>query len=148
MLFHGHGIIKLTRTVDYLLASGSDDGQFSVWDLRNWPGSKQTPETTATFHWHQKAITSIEWHPTESSVLACSGADDQLTIWDLALERDEEEEAIMGMVNGKEVQVPPQLLFIHQGQKHIKEHHWHPQIPGMIISTAFDGFNVFKTINS
>lgn len=133
-----------------MLASGSDSGTFSVWDLRTWPQSKnKTPETAATFSWHQGPISSIEWHPTESSVLACSGADDQLTIWDLALERDAEEEAIMGKNSaGETIEVPPQLLFIHQGQKNIKEIHWHNQVPGMMISTAFDGFNVFKTFNS
>jgi ribosome assembly protein RRB1 len=140
-------VISWNKSVDYLLASGSDSGEFSVWDLRNWTLQK-TPETAAKFNWHQAPITSIEWHSTESSVLAASGADDQLTVWDLSLERDEDEEVIMGTNSlGDEIQVPAQLLFIHQGQKNIKELHWHNQIPGLIISTSFDGFNVFKPFN-
>ena len=75
--------------------------------------------------------------------------------------------------------VPPQLLFVHQGQtdseaggrdregargrvrrplalaltddspppicvRADKEAHWHRQLPGVIISCAFDGINVWK----
>lgn len=92
----------------------------------------------------------------------------QLTVWDMALE-DDPEAAPVGAQLG--VQVPPQLLFVHQGdlaslvdfvciiashsipldepagQKHIKELHFHPQIPSMIVSTAFDGFNLFQPAN-
>ncbi|KAJ3254812.1 ribosome biosynthesis protein rrb1 [Boothiomyces macroporosus] len=122
----------------------------SIWDLRTWPQSKtKTPETAATFNWHKAPITSIDWHPTETSMLAVSGADEQLTIWDLALERDEEEDPLIGIgAGGQQIEVPPQLLFVHQGQKNIKELHWHKQAPGVIISTAYDGFNVFKPFNA
>ena len=109
----------------------------------------------ATFKHHSSAITSVEWHPTDSSVFASSGADDQIVQWDLAVEKDDisASDANSASSSSAEMeensldQVPPQLLFIHMGQKEIKEIHWHPQIPGMMISTALDGINVFKTIS-
>lgn len=103
----------------------------------------------AAFNWHKAPITSIEWHPTEDSIFAASGADDQVTMWDLAVEQDDEETGAMMQDDSAQAQgqVPPQLLFVHQGQKDVKEVHWHPQIPGMVVSTALDGFNVFKTIS-
>jgi ribosome assembly protein RRB1 len=100
----------------------------------------------ASFNWHRAPVTSIEWHPTEDSVFATSGADDQLTLWDLAVEQDDDE-MTDGIGGPNERDIPPQLLFVHQGQKDVKEVHWHPQIPGAVISTALDGFNIFKTIS-
>ncbi|EDV19756.1 Glutamate-rich WD repeat-containing protein 1 [Trichoplax sp. H2] len=123
---------------DPFLLSGGDDGILNVWDLRRL----QSKRPVATFKHHQAPITSVEWYPIDSTVFAAAGADDQLTVWDLALEKDVE-------ANGEheDIDVPPQLLFIHQGQKDIKELHWHSQLPGVIISTAQDGFNIFKTIS-
>jgi ribosome assembly protein RRB1 len=34
-----------------------------------------------------------------------------------------------------------------QGQQNVKELSLHPQIPGMCITTAFDGINAFKPFN-
>ena len=105
----------------------------------------------ATFKWHIAPITSIEWHPTESSVLAVSGADDQISLWDFAVERDQEEggkeQDNSNLLSPNGIPIPPHLLFVHQGQKEVKEVHWHPQSPGVILSTAASGFNIFKTIS-
>ena len=138
-------VINWNRKTEYLLASGGDEGNIKVWDLRTFkPNMESKPSPVANFDWHKAPITSIEWHATESSVLAASGSDDQVTLWDLAVEPDEEEEA---KKNEIENQVPPQLMFSHQGQSDIKEVHWHPQVPGTFITTAEDGFNVCKTIS-
>lgn len=109
--------------------------------------SAPDPSPIASFSWHKSPITSIEWHPTEDSVFAASSADDQVSLWDLGVEQDDETGVTMDDAPDGTQVVPPQLLFVHQGQKDVKEVHWHPQIPGAVISTALDGFNIFKTIS-
>jgi ribosome assembly protein RRB1 len=73
-------------------------------------------------------------------------------LWDLAVEKDEEEkkeQAAAAAANNHQVEnLPDQLLFIHMGQEDIKEVHWHRQIPGLLLSTALSGFNIFKTISA
>jgi len=140
-------VISWNRLASSMIASGCDDGSFSVRDLR----SIQEDSLVAHFEYHKKAVTSIEWSPHEAASLAVTSEDHQLTIWDLSLERDAEEEAefrakMKEQANAPE-DLPPQLLFVHQGQKDLKELHWHPQIPSMIISTAIDGFNVLMPSN-
>ncbi|PAV75287.1 hypothetical protein WR25_03647 [Diploscapter pachys] len=121
---------------DSLILTGGDDGQLKIWSLKTIT-SKQP---VARFKYHKKPITSVEWHPTETTTFMASSEDNQTTIWDIAMEADGgDEQSIEG--------VPPQLLFIHMGQKEVKELHWHRQIPGLCLNTAVDGFNVFRPIN-
>jgi ribosome assembly protein RRB1 len=146
-------VISWNRGTTYLVASGGDEGGIKIWDLRNLKGDAgPAPSPVASLTWHKSPITSIEWHPTEDSAFVASDSTNQVTLWDLSVEADDEQLGTatkdMLTAEGERLQnVPPQLLFVHQGQKDVKEVHWHPQIPGCVISTSVDGFNVFKTIS-
>ncbi|XP_008284053.1 glutamate-rich WD repeat-containing protein 1 [Stegastes partitus] len=130
-------VISWNRTEPFLL-SGGDDGILKVWDLRQFKGGRPV----ANFKQHSAPITSVEWNPVDSSVFAASGADDVVSQWDLSVESCDVGARVEGVKD-----LPPQLLFLHQGQSEIKEIHWHPQIPGVMVSTALSGFNVFRTIS-
>ena len=131
-------VISWNKRVSYLLASGSDDGSFKVWDLRS---VREKAPPLAHFRYHRGPITSVEWAPSDESIVCVSSADNQVTVWDLSVEADEE---TVSSLSGALSEFPPQLLFIHQGQNNVKEIHFHPQIPGTILSTAEDSFNIFK----
>ncbi|GIL45981.1 hypothetical protein Vafri_3086 [Volvox africanus] len=157
-------VISWNRSVAYMLASGADDGGVRIWDLRTFASSSAPapapaegaqsasasgPTHVAQFTYHRSHVTSVEWCPYEGSMLASCSADNQLAVWDLALERDPEEEAALAPEGNAATpeDLPAQLLFLHAGQTDLKELHWHPQIPGVIVSTAGDGFNLFKASN-
>ena len=40
--------------------------------------------------------------------------------------------------------IPPQLMFLHQGQSNIKELRFHPYYREMVITTAEDSYNIFR----
>ena len=121
------------------IASGGDDGYLKIWDLRQL----EKGQPVAAFKHHAAPVTSVEWHHADPTVIATSGADDQIALWDLAIERDEE----TPVASPELKDLPPQLLFIHQGLKEIKEIHWHKKIPGLVVSTSHSGFDVFRTIS-
>jgi ribosome assembly protein RRB1 len=145
-------VMSWSHLTFHLLATGADDGEWAVWDLRQWKpqssGAPQKPTPVANFNFHKAPITSIEWHPTDDSVVGVASADNTATLWDLAVELDDEEygkEAGLGLGEGAE-KVPPQLLFIHHVED-CKEFHWHPQMPGTAMVTGGGGFGVLKTIS-
>jgi len=136
-------VLSWNALTENLIATGSDDCSFKVWDLRTF-GAPQ-PKPLARFEWHKGPITSIEFHPHQASTLVVAGADDQITFWDLSLQNDDEEEVQGAELN--DLEVPPQLLFVHQGQTEMKEVHFHPQIPSLCVSTAMDSLNMFQPEN-
>ncbi|OQR75571.1 glutamate-rich WD repeat-containing protein 1-like [Tropilaelaps mercedesae] len=136
-------VIAWNRVEQAFLLSGGDDGVINVWDLRQFKSGKPVSQ----FEHHEAPITSIEWHPTDSTVFAVSSEDDCVTLWDLAIERDVTDGCMKGADGDVCDDLPAQLLFIHQGQQEVKECHWHPQMPGILVSTAHSGFNIFRTIS-
>ncbi|TAQ84259.1 hypothetical protein B7494_g7416 [Chlorociboria aeruginascens] len=114
-------VMSWSRQTSHLLASGADDGVWAVWDLRQWkPNSSSTPgkpTPVASFNFHKEQITSVEWHPTDDSIVAVAAGDDTLTLWDLAVELDDEESRDTGGVT----EVPPQLLFVHYMEKSLNK---------------------------
>lgn len=137
-------VLSWSHQTPYLLASGHDDGTWSVWDLRQWktPDAAAQSKPVAHFDFHKEQITSLEWHPTDDSIVSVCAGDNTLTLWDLAVELDDEESRYTA--DAKDV--PPQLLFVHYMEM-VKEGHWHPQIPGTVMATGGSGFGVFKTIS-
>jgi ribosome assembly protein RRB1 len=133
-------VLSWSHQTAHLLASGADDGEWAVWDLRQWKPStsmtkEQKPSPVASFNFHKEQITAVEWHPTDDSIVLVCAGDNTLTLWDLAVELDDEESRDTAGVQD----VPPQLLFVHYMEQ-VKEAHWHPQIPGAVLATGGSGF--------
>ena len=127
-------------------------GLFSVWDLRSFQSPDATPQPLARFTCHKKPITSLEWHPSDESMIVISD-EDATYIYDLSIEEDEEEGQDDGQEGGTfirtagEGEIPPQLLFVHCGSQSTKEVHWHPQITSLVMTTALSGYSVFVPSN-
>lgn len=118
-----------------MLASGSDDGSFKVWDLRKLQKDNSAKPIT-NIKWHNGPITSIHFQPREECVLAVSSADNKISVWDFSVEPDKDEPI--------DSEIPPQLMFLHQGQEDIKEIRFHPIFDSMLVSTAQDSYNIFR----
>ncbi|KRZ72741.1 Glutamate-rich WD repeat-containing protein 1 [Trichinella papuae] len=124
-------VISVHRTEPWLV-SGGDDGLLKGFG----------PVVLLPFH--KGPITSVSWCPHERSVFCASAEDDVVSIWDLVGNREENADICdMSIVST----VPQQLIFLHMGQIEIKEVNWHPDHEGVLISTASNAFNIFKTIS-
>lgn len=138
-------VISWCDKIDYLLASGHDDGSWGVWDLRNFQPNNQ-PTPVVSYDFHKSPITSISFNPLDESIIAVSSEDNTVTLWDLAVEADDEEIKQQRKESKELNDIPAQLLFVHW-QKDVKDVRWHKQLPGTLVSTGTDGLNIWKTIS-
>lgn len=137
-------VISWSTKISHLLALGHDDGSWSVWDLRAF--GKDAPAPVAHYDFHKAPVTLIAFNPLDESIVAVSSEDNTVTLWDLAVEADDEEIAQQKRDAAELSDIPPQLLFVHW-QRDVKDVRWHAQIPGCLVLTGGDGLNVWKTIS-
>jgi ribosome assembly protein RRB1 len=142
-------VLSWNNLVSNLLATGGDDGTLCVWDLRHFGGdggsgkSSTAPKPLARFSCHRTPVTSVEWHPTDESMLTMSD-EVGVYIYDLSVEEDIQTSTSTTQLVAD---IPPQLLFCHSGSQQFKECHWHPQISSCVMTTAYTGFSVFIPSN-
>ena len=144
-------VLSWNKLVTNLLATGGDDGTLSVWDLRHFApsgagGNAPSPKPLARFTAHKTPITSVEWHPTDESMLGVSDSVGAY-VYDLSVEEDDTTTPTgMDSTNLGDI-IPPQMLFAHAGSQEFKELHWHPQISSCMMTTALTGFSIFIPSN-
>lgn len=85
-----------------ILKPGSADKTVALWDLRNLKLKLHSFES------HKDEIFQVQWSPHNETILASSGTDRRLHVWDLS--KIGEEQSPEDAEDG-----PPELLFIHGG---------------------------------
>uniref|UniRef100_A0A2K5EGT6 Uncharacterized protein n=1 Tax=Aotus nancymaae TaxID=37293 RepID=A0A2K5EGT6_AOTNA len=96
---------------------------FALWDLRNLKFKLHSFES------HKDEIFQIQWSLHDETILASSGTDYRLNVWDLS-KIGEEQSPEDG---------PPELLFIHGSHTaKISDFSWNPSEPWVICSESED----------
>ena len=84
------------------------------------------------FSYHDFIFLKVQWSPHNETILASSGTDRRLHVWDLS--KIGEEQSAEDAEDG-----PPELLFIHGGHTaKISDFSWNPNDPWVICSVSED----------
>ncbi|CAG9111656.1 unnamed protein product [Plutella xylostella] len=104
----------------------SEEERVALWDLRNLKLKLHSFES------HKDEIFQVQWSPHNETILASSGTDRRLHVWDLS--KIGEEQSAEDAEDG-----PPELLFIHGGHTaKISDFSWNPNEPWVICSVSED----------
>ncbi|KAF8671589.1 hypothetical protein HU200_049913 [Digitaria exilis] len=113
---------------------------------------------------HSASVEDLQWSPTEADVFASCSVDGTIAIWDIrkgkkpciSIEAHKDDVNVISWNRLASSMIASGSddgnFSVHdlrsiKGQRDLKELHWHPQIPSLIISTAVDGFNVLMPSN-
>jgi len=119
------------RVVDFIFLFVSLQ-TVALWDLRNLKLKLHSFES------HKDEIFQVQWSPHNETILASSGTDRRLHVWDLS--KIGEEQSPEDSEDG-----PPELLFIHGGHTaKISDFSWNPNEPWVICSVSEDNIMQVK----
>ena len=110
----------------YLMVTGSADTTVAVWDMRNLKSK------LFSLKGHTKDVNNVRFSKMQSNLLASSGHDRRIMVWDLSRvgKAQTEEEEKDG---------PPELLFVHGGHTdRPSDISWNLNERLMLASTADD----------
>mmetsp|Transcript_16566 Transcript_16566/g.28187 ORF Transcript_16566/g.28187 Transcript_16566/m.28187 type:complete len:138 (-) Transcript_16566:48-461(-) len=110
----------------YLIVTGSADTTVAVWDMRN------VKTKLFSLKSHTKDVNNVRFSKMQSNLLASSGYDRRIMVWDLSrFDKPQTEE--------EKADGPPELLFVHGGHTDkISDFGWNMNERLMIASSAED----------
>lgn len=123
---------------EFMLATGGSDGTVALWDVR------QLKTKLHTLTGHRSGVFQVSWAPFDRNILASSGADRRLFVWDTSRVRGGSNAPSAGPQSARkgaavEVEAPPELLFIHGGHTaKISDFSWSSSKEWLVASVAED----------